>query len=138
MASYIEGSLIDGEFIIYEGHISLWSVSHLLLLGTLLIPLFGLGFILLIAAYIKYKTTELAFTNKRLVVKKGFIQRQTVEIALAKVESIQVDQGVMGRIFNFGTLILSGAGTPQAPLAGISNPMAFRKAFMEANSGEDR
>ena len=62
----------------------------------------------------------------------GFIRRNTVEINLAKVESVQVDQDVIGRLFDFGTLIIAGAGDPQAPLRGISAPMEFRKAFMEA------
>jgi hypothetical protein len=48
------------------------------------------------------------------------------------VESIQVDQSVMGRILDYGTLVISGAGTPQAPIPGISNPIEFRRAFIEA------
>ncbi len=88
-------------------------------------------FIFLIAAFIKYKSTELAFTNKRVIAKFGFISRRTVEINLAKVESIQVDQSLFGRMFNFGSLIISGAGTPQAPIPRISNPMGFRNAFMQ-------
>ena len=50
---------------------------------------------------------------------------------MAKVESVQVNQGMLGRIFNYGTLVISGAGAPQAPIPGISDPMAFRRAFME-------
>ena len=76
-------------------------------------------------------TTELAFTNKRVIAKFGFISRKTIEIGLTKVESLQVDQGILGRIFNFGTLVISGAGNPQAPIPGISNPMTFRRSFME-------
>jgi hypothetical protein len=56
----------------------------------------------------------------------------TVEININKVESIQVDQEILGRMFNFGTLIIAGAGNPQAPIPGISEPMEFRKAFIEA------
>ena len=43
-----------------------------------------------------------------------------------------MQQGVLGRIFDYGSLVISGAGTPQAPVTGISNPMGFRRAFMEA------
>ena len=86
-------------------------------------------------AYVRYKSTELAVTTKRVIVKHGFIRRQTVEINLNKVESIQVDQGVLGRLFNFGTLVISGTGTSHAPIAGISEPMGFRKAFIEAQEG---
>lgn len=132
MASYIEGALIKGERVIYTGHVSLWSLAPLIFLGFVGLAFFGLGLILWIVAFIRYKTTELAFTNKRVIAKFGFISRQTVELNITKVESIQVNQGILGRIFNFGTLIVSGAGNPQAPIPGISDPMAFRRAFMES------
>jgi uncharacterized membrane protein YdbT with pleckstrin-like domain len=132
MASYVEGALVKGENIVHVGHISLWSLFHLLALGTVLLPVFGLGLIFLIKAWVRYKTTELAVTSKRVIVKTGFIRRSTVEININKVESIQVDQEVLGRMFNFGTLIIGGAGNPQAPVAGISAPMEFRRAFIQA------
>lgn len=132
MASYIEGALIKGERVIYTGHVSLWSLAPLIFFGFVGLPFFGLGLVLWIVAFIRYKTTELAFTNKRVIAKFGFISRQTVELNINKVESIQVNQGILGRIFNFGTLIVSGAGNPQAPILGISDPMAFRRAFMES------
>ncbi|MBI2746709.1 MAG: PH domain-containing protein [Burkholderiales bacterium] len=132
MTSYVEDALVKDERIVHLGHISLWSLWHLIALGIVLLPAYGLGLIFLVMAYVKYRTTELAITNKRVIVKTGFIRRSTIEININKVESLQVDQGVLGRMFNFGTLIISGAGTPQAPVAGISGPMAFRKAFIEA------
>ncbi|MFZ4538909.1 PH domain-containing protein [Propionivibrio sp.] len=132
MASYIEGALIKDEKVIYEGHVSIWSLAHWIVFGFIGLAFFGLGFILWIVAFIRYKTTEMAFTNKRVIAKVGFIRRRTIELNISKVESIQVDQGIFGRIFNFGTLIISGAGNPQAPIAGISDPMAFRRSFMES------
>lgn len=132
MASYIEGALIKDERVIYTGHISLWSLAPLIALGLLTIGFFGLGLIFWIIAFIRYKTTELAFTNKRVIAKIGFISRQTIELNISKVESIQVNQGVFGRIFNYGSLLISGAGNPQAPIPGISDPMSFRRAFMES------
>ena len=132
MASYVEGALVKDERIVHIGHISLWSLAGPIALGTLLLPAFGLGLIFWGVAYVRYKTTELAITNRRVIAKFGFISRRTVELNIAKVESIQVDQTVMGRMFNFGTVLISGAGDPQAPIAGISDPLAFRKAFIEA------
>ena len=132
MTSYVEGALVKDEKIVHVGHISLWSLAHLIAGGVLLLPVFGLGLIFLIMAYVRYKTTELAITSKRVIAKFGFVSRRTVEININKVESIQVDQGILGRIFNYGTLIVSGAGDPQAPIPGISEPMAFRRAFIEA------
>jgi len=132
MASYVDQVLIRDERVVHVGHISLWSLSSLIAAGVLLLPVFGLGLIFLAMAYIKYKTTELAITNKRVIAKFGFVSRRTVEINLNKVESIQVDQGLLGRIFDFGTLVISGAGEPRAPIPGISEPIRFRKAFVEA------
>lgn len=132
MTSYVEGALVKDEKIVHVGHISLWSMWHLIAIGLILLPAFGLGLIVWIVAWVRYKSTELAITTKRVIVKVGFIRRSTVEININKVESIQVDQAVLGRLFNFGTLVIAGAGTPQAPVAGISAPMEFRKAFIEA------
>lgn len=132
MASYVEAALVANEKIVHFGRVSLWSVWHLILFGVLLTPLFGLGLILLASAFIQFKTTELAITKRRIIVKHGFIRRRTIEMNLNKVESIQVDQGVWGRMLDFGTLAISGGGLPQATVDGISEPMKFRKAFIEA------
>ena len=132
MSSYVEEALVKDEKVVHIGHISLWSLWHLIAVGILLLPAFGLGLIFLIIAYVRYKSVELAVTTKRIIVKHGFVRRQTIEINLNKVESIQVEQGLLGRIFNFGTLIVSGTGTSHAPLIGIAEPMGLRKAFIEA------
>jgi uncharacterized membrane protein YdbT with pleckstrin-like domain len=131
MTSYVEGALIQDEKIVHIGHISKWSLWHLIALGILLLPVV-IGLFFLVQAYIRYKTTELAITTKRVIVKVGFIRRSTVEININKVESVQVDQGLLGRVFDFGTLVIAGAGAAQAPLHGIAEPLAFRKAFIEA------
>jgi uncharacterized membrane protein YdbT with pleckstrin-like domain len=132
MASYVEGALVKDERVVHVGHISLWSLWHLIAIGIVLLPAFGLGLVFLVIAYVRYKSVELAVTTKRVIVKHGFITRHTVEMNLNKVESIQVEQGLLGRLFNFGTLIVSGTGASHAPLAGIADPMEFRKAFIEA------
>ena len=135
MSSYVEGALVKDERVVHIGHISLWSLWHLIVFGVVLLPALGLGLVLLAVAYVRYKSTELAVTTKRVIVKHGFIRRQTVEINLNKIESIQVDQGVLGRVFNFGSLVVAGTGTSHAPISGIAEPMAFRKAFIEAQDG---
>ncbi|CAD5372893.1 PH domain-containing protein [Rubrivivax sp. A210] len=132
MSSYVEGALVKDERLVHVGHISLWSLWHLIGLGLLLLPVFGLGLVFLAVAHVRFKSTELAVTTRRVIVKHGFIRRQTVEVNLSKVESIQVDQGILGRMFDHGTLVISGTGTSHAPLAGIAAPMAFRRAFIEA------
>ena len=126
-----EGSLIKDEKVIHTGQVSLLSMAPLILAGVPLLFLFGIGLVLWVIAFIQYKSTELAFTNKRVIAKFGFISRRTIELSLGKVESVQVNQGMLGRLFNYGRLVISGAGAPQAPIPGISDPMATRRAFME-------
>ncbi|NVO07687.1 MAG: PH domain-containing protein [Rhodoferax sp.] len=135
MSSYIEGALVKDERLVHVGHVSLWSLWHLLAAGLVLLPLFGAGLILLAIAYVRYRSFELGVTTKRVIVKRGFISRQTIEMNLSKVESIQVEQSALGRLFNYGTLIVAGTGASHAPMTGIAEPMAFRKAFIEAQDG---
>jgi uncharacterized membrane protein YdbT with pleckstrin-like domain len=139
MASYVEGALTKGEQVVYQGKVSVWSLVPLLLLGLIFLAFYGLGLLFWIAAAIKYFTTELAITNKRVIAKFGLISRSTIEINLQKIESIQVNQGILGRIFNFGSIVVSGAGNPQAPIPGISSPLQFRREFVdtqENNNGQ--
>lgn len=131
MASYVESALTKGEQVVYQGKVSVWSLLPLLLLGLILLSFYGLGLLFLAAAAIRYFTTELAITNKRVIAKFGLISRSTIEINLQKIESIQVNQGILGRIFNFGSVVVSGAGNPQAPIPGISSPLQFRRAFVD-------
>jgi uncharacterized membrane protein YdbT with pleckstrin-like domain len=135
MSSYVEEVLISGERVVHVGRPTLWSVWHLLFFGLLLLPAFGAGLLLWLVAYIRIRSTELAVTTKRVIVKHGFIQRSTIEINLNKVESIQVTQSLLGRMFDFGTLVIAGTGSAHAPLEGIAEPLAFRKAFVEAQDG---
>jgi len=130
MGSYIQNSLMRDEKVIYEGRVSIWSLLPLFILGLITI-MFFVGILFWVAAILRYMTTELAFTNKRVIAKTGFISRKTIELNLAKVESVQVQQGIFGRIFNYGSLIISGAGNPQAPIKGISGPMIFRQSLNE-------
>lgn len=138
MTSYIEGALTQGEQVVYRAKVSIWSLVPFLLLGLVLLGFFGLGLLFWAAAAIRYFTTELAITNKRVIAKSGLVSRSTIEINLQRIESIQVHQGVLGRILNFGSIIVSGAGNPQAPISSISDPLRFRRAFVETQEGSER
>ena len=132
MASYVDSVLISVETVLHRGRVSLWPHAPKTILGILMLPLFGLGLILLLWVFVIYKTTEIAITNKRVIAKFGFIGRRTVEINLQKIESIQVDQNVLGRVLRYGTVDIAGAGTPSLTVPGIADPLQFRKRFMEA------
>ena len=132
MSSYVDEVLIKDEIVLYRGHLSVWSFFWWILLGLLLLAAFGLGLLVWLWAWIIYRTTELAVTNKRIIAKSGLIQRNTTEMFLEKVESIQVDQGILGRIFDFGSITVSGTGGDKSPVKNVSHPLEFRKAFMTA------
>lgn len=135
--SYVESTLGKNEQIIYSAKISVWSMWFRLIfvlscvIGLLNGAFLGLilGSIVLITMVLDYKRTELTLTNKRVVAKFGIISTKVIEIDLNKLESIQIDQSVMGKICDYGSLILSGAGNPKAPIPGISAPMSFRQAY---------
>ena len=131
--SYIDDSLIEGETILHRARVSWWSQAGLVILGILLLVLVvGLAF--LIAAWIRVRSTEIAITNRRVIAKFGFVKRDTVEINLDKVEALRVEQGFLGRMLNFGTVFISGAGTSVAPIQDIADPLVFRRKFMEATN----
>lgn len=131
--SYIEDSLIEGETVLHLARISWWSQFGLIALGVvLLVAVLGLFF--LIAAWINVRSTEIAITNRRVIAKFGFIRRSTVEINLEKVEALKVEQTFFGRMLNYGTIFISGAGTSVAPIKDIADPLVFRRKFMEATN----
>jgi uncharacterized membrane protein YdbT with pleckstrin-like domain len=135
MPSYVEQNLIKDERVLYVARVSLWTEWRLIALGLVLLAAFGLGLVFLVAAWVRYRSTELAVTSRRVVAKFGFVSRRTIEMNLAKVETVQVEQSVAGRLFDFGSLIISGAGIPQEPIPGISQPMEFRRRLLEAQDG---
>lgn len=100
--------------------------------------LFVVGEILLSAGiissgitYIQIKTFEFAVTNKRVLIKHGILRTQSFEIMLNKVEAIYVDQNIIDRIVNSGTIIIKGTGGSQNPLRNVDNPFQFRTAVNE-------
>ena len=131
MASYIDSNLLSGEQVQHRAHVSKWSLWALILFGILLAPVV-IGLFLLLAAWIQYRTTEFAVTDRRIIAKTGLISRKTVEMFLDKVESLNVDQSVPGRLLDYGTVTIRGTGATSEAIPDISAPLALRKHFMEA------
>jgi len=77
-------------------------------------------------AAIRRATTELAVTDRRVIYKSGLLARHTLEMNRSKVESVDVDQSILGRIFGFGTIIVRGTGGSLEPIRMISDPLTFR------------
>lgn len=74
-------------------------------------------------------TTEIAVTNRRIIYKRGFVSRKTIEMNMDKVESVDVDQTIIGRMLNFGTITIRGTGAGIEPLRRISMPLDLRNAI---------
>jgi uncharacterized membrane protein YdbT with pleckstrin-like domain len=82
--------------------------------------------LLLFSAWFRRHTTEIAVTNRRIIYKRGFISRQTVEMQMDKVESVDVNQTIWGRIFGYGEIQIHGVGGDIEPLRNIDSPIEFR------------
>jgi uncharacterized membrane protein YdbT with pleckstrin-like domain len=90
----------------------------------------ALPIISIVIAIINVLTTELVVTNKKVIGKTGFIRRTSIDLQLGKLESIVLDQGITGRIFNFGTIVVRGTGGNAVGIPFIKSPLEFRRSVM--------
>jgi uncharacterized membrane protein YdbT with pleckstrin-like domain len=144
---YVEANLMSGEEIAYRTHLHWVIYTVPILVGALALsllvlstgyrgwmPLGSLGGLLLIVAvalgfsrWVIARTSEFAVTNKRVIIKRGLVRRHTLELLLSKVESIGVDQGIAGRIFGYGSIVVIGTGGTRETFQKIAGPLEFRK-----------
>ncbi|OAF17220.1 MULTISPECIES: PH domain-containing protein [Bradyrhizobium] len=152
MARYIDEILQPGEKVLYSTNahwifyfpaILAWIVALVLFVlsrqtaveGLVLLCLGASGLVALAALYWMVKgwfhrfTTETDVTNLRVVHKTGFIKRRTFEMALDKVESVDVDQTILGRILNYGDVTIKGVGEGRETIRTIDSPLAFRSSI---------
>jgi uncharacterized membrane protein YdbT with pleckstrin-like domain len=77
-------------------------------------------------AWFKRWTTEIDVTDRRVIYKRGFLRRHTVEMNMDKIESVDVDQSILGRILDYGDITIRGTGVSLETLPMIGSPLAFR------------
>jgi membrane protein YdbS with pleckstrin-like domain len=82
-----------------------------------------------------FASSELVITDRRVLIKTGVLRRQTREVFIAKVESIGVDQGFFGRMFDYGTVVIRGTGGFEEPFEAIARPLEFRRWIQQLQSG---
>jgi uncharacterized membrane protein YdbT with pleckstrin-like domain len=82
-------------------------------------------------SYLTYISSEYGITNKRVLMKVGFIRRNSLEILLHKIESIYVQQSILGRVLNYGTIVIAGTGGSKDPFPYIPDPLMFRRKVQE-------
>jgi uncharacterized membrane protein YdbT with pleckstrin-like domain len=149
MGRYIDDILQPGEKVLYSTNahwifywpaIAAWIVAAVLLVlsratvteGVVLLCLSASAVAALAALYWSATawfhrwTTETDVTNMRVVHKAGFIKRRTFEMSLDKVESVDVNQSILGRILNYGDVTILGVGEGRETIATIASPLAFR------------
>lgn len=86
-----------------------------------------------LGAFIRRTTTELAITNHRVIYKTGLLSRHTLEMNRSKVESVDVNQTILGRILGYGTIIVRGTGGSLEPMRQIADPLTFRSQITAAD-----
>lgn len=89
-----------------------------------------LGLLVFLRAWLIRKTTEVVVTNRRIIFKRGVIARHTEEMNITKVETVDVDQSLWGRILGYGTLVVRGTGGGWEPLRRLASPLAVRNAII--------
>ena len=90
----------------------------------------ALGLLLLLGASIRRRATEIVVTDRRVIFKRGLLSRHTVEMNVSKIETVDVEQGLGGRIWGYGTLLIRGTGSGFEPLVGIGSPLQIRNAIV--------
>jgi uncharacterized membrane protein YdbT with pleckstrin-like domain len=85
---------------------------------------------------LKRNVTEMAVTNKRVIVKTGLTERRTTEILLSRIESVVVDEPAMGRILGYGTVIVRGTGGTPEIFEKIQHPLKLREQVQSQIAGE--
>ena len=150
MSSYVDKVLQPSEIVLATGHMH-WIVYvrgvALIALGTicLLAPMTGsaaiplrivggivllIGLVAFLRSWIRKVTTEVAVTNKRVIKKTGLVQRLTAEMNMDKVESVDVDQSILGRLLDYGTIVIRGTGSGLEGLRYIAKPLELRSAII--------
>jgi uncharacterized membrane protein YdbT with pleckstrin-like domain len=164
--SYVERNLIPGEKIMYRTGIH-WSVlvGPTIVAAIIAAPGIALlayrdriagnqipvdavaaaGIALLVVAaivlaynVIKRNATEIAVTDRRVIIKTGMTSRRSLEIMIAKVESIGIDETVMGRVLGYGTVVIHGTGGTPEPFRKIAHPSEFRREVQQQVDGAKR
>ena len=114
-------------FFVASRQTDIYSVMILCLLGAAVTALAALFWT--IKGWFHRLTTETDVTNLRVVHKIGFIKRRTFEMALDKVESVDVNQSILGRILNYGDVTINGVGEGRETIRTIASPLAFRSSI---------
>jgi uncharacterized membrane protein YdbT with pleckstrin-like domain len=157
VSSYVDSVLAPGETVVHRAAVSHWKYLGSYLVGIVLLaggasPLFlttrrdywlaggiaaAIGAVFILTALVRRATTELVLTDRRIIAKRGLVSRDTVEMNLGKVESVHVNQSLLGRLLDYGDVTVVGTGSSLEPLAGIAAPLELRRKLGGISSPTD-
>ena len=126
---YVTSALVSGEQVLYQGHF------HWMQKGAA----FVLCFVAIGIFWVIYMwTTEMAVTSRRLIYKRGWIARRTDEISLNRIEEVNLQQSMFGRILSYGKVQVQGMGGSDIVLPTMGSPMRFKRELQEAQVRAER
>ena len=113
--------------------------THLLFawLSLFAMGLVVIGIFIFIAKYVEKWTTERALTNRRLIIKRGLIRRNTEEISCNRIEEVNLSQTIIQRILGSGNILVKGVGSGEILLRNIDDPLTVQKKINELRQWED-
>jgi len=125
--SYLEKSLSDNETIRAEFKLHWFAWIPVAIWILLALPTFGITLILAIAQVLRIVGLEQGVTNKRVIRKTGIISRKTEEMKIPSIETIEIEQSLLGRLFGFGRVKITGRGISDLRFTNIDNPLEVKK-----------
>jgi uncharacterized membrane protein YdbT with pleckstrin-like domain len=124
---YIQDSLSNGEEVrdLFKLH---WFAKIWMILWIVLaIPTIGITLLFALWEWLKLRSIEQGVTNKRVILKRGIISRKTEEMKITSIETVEIIQGVMGRIFGYGDVKVTGRGISDLLFKKINDPMDVKR-----------
>src|SRR4030066_89538 len=124
---YIQESLSHGEEVrgLFKLH---WlSKVPMVIWIILAIPTLGITLLLAIWEWLRLRSIEQGVTNKRVILKRGIISRKSEEMKISSIETVEIIQGVFGRMFGFGTVKVTGRGISDVLFKNIDDPMSVKR-----------
>jgi uncharacterized membrane protein YdbT with pleckstrin-like domain len=91
--------------------------------------------VILIRGILTRNAVQMAVTNKRVIAKVGIVTRRTVDLLLSRVESVGVEESVLGRVLGYGTVVLRGTGGTPESFTKIASPLEFRTQVQQQIDG---
>ena len=124
--SYVDKIIGKNEVIIYRVEFH-WTYTLIAFLNLFILGVLIIGIYYFLKMMINKWTTERVLTNERYIQKIGWISRDTEEMSLDRIEEVNLSQSLLGRIFGFGTVDISGTGSGKIILRYIDEPLIFQK-----------